>query len=850
MNFPNRKNIVQSIVLIITAFALYLIHREISHYSLTDIGIAIADISVQRIVYAFIFTIINYALLSLNDGLALKYIGKSLDWTKIALASFISNTFYFNLGMSLLTGGTSRYSIYSSYDLNASEIARVIGFCNFTITIGSVGLLGFLLLLEPVGIAARIPLLVEWGKIPGFILLFLVTLAALLSWSEKSIKIWKYELSLPTIKYFFAQLTISVVDLIVASMVLFSLLPHSAISLQHYIGCYVISVLLASLSQIPGGVGVLDLTIIITLSPWYSPSDLVGSLIVYRIIYYLLPLCLSVILLGWHQFTLLSENAKKVTAQAGKKFIAIYPKIMSLGVFAAGAVLLFSSLAPGLPERLSVLNKLLPPYVLELSKFLGSLAGLALLLLAQGIRRRLHIAWVLTTILFVLGIFLSLVKGLDYEEALIITILLIPLLAARKHFNRDSRLLYPDLSFTWMISTVVVLVSAAWLSYFSYSHLEFANQSILQFALSGQSPWFLKASVSLSILVLSFSLWQLFRIKSDFNFVPSDEDIVKVREIVRSSSRASSFLALMSDKSYFFSPSGKSMIFFAEEGSYWFVMGDPLGDNDEFQNLAWSFREKAALNGKKVIYYEATEENLPLYVELGYVLVKIGESGRVPLANFSFDKGNEWHSQRYKLRKLPKDGSEFRIIPQEEVVHVLPRLREISDKWLKSKLGREKGFSLGFFDEEYIQQSGVAIVERDGVIQAFANFWTSAGKNEISFDLIRYIDDAPFGTMEFLFLRTILWAKAEGFAYFDMGMAPLSGIEGGAYKPLWNRAAEILYQHGNIFYNFQGLREYKEKYNPEWESRYLAVPHGLSLPSVLATAALLISRGPKGKVRG
>ncbi|NLV82440.1 MAG: hypothetical protein GXZ18_05475, partial [Synergistaceae bacterium] len=85
MNFPNRKNVVQSIVLIITAFALYLIHREISHYSLAEIGIAIADISVQKIFMAFIFTIINYALLSLNDGLALKYIGKSLDRTKIAL---------------------------------------------------------------------------------------------------------------------------------------------------------------------------------------------------------------------------------------------------------------------------------------------------------------------------------------------------------------------------------------------------------------------------------------------------------------------------------------------------------------------------------------------------------------------------------------------------------------------------------------------------------------------------------------------------------------------------------------------------------------------------------------------
>ena len=111
---------------------------------------------------------------------------------------------------------------------------------------------------------------------------------------------------------------------------------------------------------------------------------------------------------------------------------------------------------------------------------------------------------------------------------------------------------------------------------------------------------------------------------------------------------------------------------------------------------------------------------------------------------------------------------------------------------------------------------------------------------------MRYIDNAPADTMEFLFLNTILWAKNEGFAYFDMGMAPLSGITGGTHSSLWSRAAEMLYEHGNIFYNFQGLRRYKEKYHPVWEPRYLAVPHELSLPSVLATAAVLISKGTKG----
>ncbi|MCE5201301.1 MAG: bifunctional lysylphosphatidylglycerol flippase/synthetase MprF [Synergistaceae bacterium] len=846
MEFLRSRKIVPAIGLIITAITLYFIHTELSQYRFEDIRAAVASIPWYRLIVSLVFMFVNYAVLTLNDALALRYIGKALSWSRIAFVSFISNVLSFNLGMSLLTGGSSRYGIYSSYGLSASETAKILAFCSLSVWLGSAGILGVLLLLEPAGIIAQIPLLKVWGRIPGLLLVSFVVLSGFLSWSGKSVRLFGYDISLPPLGYFFAQMSISLLDFLCASLVLFSLLPHSGITSFHFIGCYVISVLLGSLSQIPGGLGVLDSTLIVMLSPWYSGPDLIGALLVYRIIYYLLPLCLSVILLGWRQFYSFGRSAKNVTARAGKVFLAIYPQILSLGVFLSGTVLLFSSATPGLPERLSVLKELFPLEVLELSNFLSSLSGIAILLLAQGIRRRLRIAWVLTTVLLGAGIVLSLMKGLDYEEALFITILLIPLVATRKYFDRDSRLFCSGLSLAWMPPVGLVMASAAWLGYFSHKHGEFASQSIWKFALSGKAPWFLRASVSLSIVVLFLCLWKLFRARSKFVLIPSDDDMEKARDIVMASDQASAALALLGDKSFCFSPSGKSMIFFAEEGSYWFAMGDPVGDQEEFRDLIWSFREHAAMNGAKVVFYEVTDSELPLYIEQGLVLVKIGESGRVPLEGLSFDHGHEWHAQRYTLRKLAKDGSSFRVIPSEDVPSVLPRLREISDQWLKSKQGREKGFSLGFFREEYIRQFKVAIVERQGEIQAFTNLWTSSDKNELSLDLMRHCDNAPADTMEFLFLNTILWAKAEGFAYFDLGMAPLSGITSGPHGSLWSRTAEMLYEHGNIFYNFQGLRLYKEKYHPIWEPRYLAVPHELSLPSVLATAAVLISKGPKG----
>ena len=846
MEFLTRRKIIRLIGLVITAFAVYFLHKEISQYNFADIRRSVGEIPDYRLLLALLFTLMNYAILTLNDGMALKYIGKKLHWAKVGFASFVSNTISFNLGMSLLTGGSTRYGIYSAYGLNTSETAKVLGFCNLTIWLGSAGILGVLLLSEPAGMIARIPLLEKWGRIPGFLFLIFVISAAFLSWSGKSIKIRGEYVSLPPLKYFTAQILVSTADYMCASMVLFSLLPHSDITIFHYTGCYVISVLLGGMSQVPGGLGVLDSTLMVTLSPWYSGTEMIGALMVYRAVYYLFPLCLSAVLMGGCQLLSADSDVKSVTMSAGKGFIGIYPAILSLGVFASGAVLLFSGSMPGLPQRIVLLDKFIPMDIIELSHFLSSLAGLVLLFLAQGIRRRLRIAWQLTIALMAAGIGLSILKGLDYEEALLLIVIMLPLLAVRKNFDRDSKLLSAGISFDRLLPAAVVLASSAWLGYFSFRHSEYASLSILQFALSGNAPWFLRATVTISIASLVLPLLRLFMIKPDISMIPTSEDMKKALQIVRSSLDASAFLALTGDKSFFFSPTGRSMICFAEEGPYWFVMGDPLGDNEEYSELVWSFRRRADVNGKKAVYYEVSESDLSLYIELGLVPVKIGENAKVPLADLSFEKGSEWHGQRHTLKKLTRDGSVFRILSDEETKTVIPRLKEISGQWLKSKQGHEKGFSLGFFSEEYICHFKVAVVERNGEIQAFANIWTSAGKNEVSPDMMRYMDNAPSDTMEFLFLNLMLWAKEQDYAYFDLGMAPLSGVTGGPHGSLWGRTGEMLYEHGNTFYNFQGLRHYKEKYKPVWEPRYVAVPHELSLPAVLTAAAILISKGPKG----
>ena len=183
------------------------------------------------------------------------------------------------------------------------------------------------------------------------------------------------------------------------------------------------------------------------------------------------------------------------------------------------------------------------------------------------------------------------------------------------------------------------------------------------------------------------------------------------------------------------------------------------------------------------------------------------------------------------------------MVAREQVGGLLDQLRAVSDDWLSAKAAAEKAFSLGFFEAGYIERFPVAVIERSGRVVAFANVLAGPPKGELSIDLMRYHQDAPREVMEGLFVHLLQWGWAEGYTRFSLGMAPLSGFERSAVAPLWNRLGSFLYEHGEAFYNFQGLRAYKDKFDPAWEPRYLVYPGGLRLPRILADVAALIAGG-------
>jgi phosphatidylglycerol lysyltransferase len=249
------------------------------------------------------------------------------------------------------------------------------------------------------------------------------------------------------------------------------------------------------------------------------------------------------------------------------------------------------------------------------------------------------------------------------------------------------------------------------------------------------------------------------------------------------------------------------------------------------------------------MWYEVGAEALPLLSELGFRFFKIGEEADVELERFSLE-GGAGKRLRPPRNKMMREGYSFSVVEPDVAAGRMAELRSISDIWLASKKGKEKGFSLGFFDEAYLANFQCALVEKDGRIIAFSNIWRSGDGLDLSIDLMRHTGDAPNGTMEYLFIELLAWGASQGCRSFNLGMAPLSGIETREVAPFWNKAVSMIFRTGEGIYNFQGLRAFKEKFNPVWTPRYLAVSSGASLPVVAADIVILVSKGKRLPPRG
>jgi phosphatidylglycerol lysyltransferase len=833
------------IVLLLLAVALWVLHHELKEYHYQDIARSLREIPGPRLLLALSLTVLSYMVLTGYDVLALRYIRRPLPFGKIALASFIGHVFSYNIGLSILGGSAVRYRLYSAWGLSAVEITKVVAFCTLAFWLGVLMIGGAALLLEPPAVLSSLPFPFASARGLGGLLLILV--GGYLIWSavqKTPLKIREWEFALPSAPQSLSQIGLSILDWALVGAVCYVLLPTSPhLPYPKFLGIYLVAQVLGLISHVPGGIGVFESMILLLLSPTLPVSSVVGPLIAYRALYYLLPMGLATALLAAHEVLRKREGVRRAAATLTQWVSEEAPRVLSLTTFVGGALLLCLGATPEVSWRLVWLKLVLPLAVIDAAHFIASLVGTGLLLLSWGLHHRLDGAYLLTVALLAVGIMASLLKGLDYEQAIVLAVMLGALLARRRYFYRKTSILSQRFSPGWAAAIAVVLFGSVWLGVFSHKHLKYAWQLWAWLALSGDAPRFLRATVGAIGVTVAFAMVRWLRPASPEPAPPSAADLQRVCAIITASRQTYANLALLGDKSLLFSDNCRAFIMYGVERRSWVALGDPVGPPEESAELVWRFRELCDRHGGWTVFYQVQPHNLSLYLDLGLTPLRLGEEARLDLTTLSLD--DRAHTWRRAARHLERAGCLFEVVPCTAVPSVLPELQRVSNAWLMGQHTREKRFALGFFEVHYLQHFPIGIVRREGEIVAFANIWPGAEKAELSIDLMRYLPEAPHGVMDYLFGQLMLWGRQEGYQWFNLGVTPLSGPEGRILAPLWNRLGPLVFQHEEHFHHLQG-RQAKEAYHLQWEPRYLASPGGLALPRILTDIAALISGGLKG----
>ena len=447
-----------------------------------------------------------------------------------------------------------------------------------------------------------------------------------------------------------------------------------------------------------------------------------------------------------------------------------------------------------------------------------------------------------------LALALSLLKAIALVEAIFLAILIFSLFVSRRLFTRHASLLNQTLTAAWLMAIAVICVGAVVILLFVYRDVEYSNELWWQFEFAAEAPRGLRAVLGITIISSAIAIFSLLR-PATFQPEPATEEALqRAVDIVKAQDYADANLVRMADKSIMFSEKGDAFIMYGRQGRSWIALFDPVGERHAIPELVWSFVEAARAAGCRAVFYQISPGLLSHCADAGLRAFKLGELAVADLGAFEM-KGGKWANLRQTASRAQRDGLSFEVIPADGVPAILGDLSVVSSSWLEDHNAKEKGFSLGAFEPDYVNSQPVGVLKKDGKIVAFANILVTETKSEGTIDLMRFSPEAPKGSMDFLFVQIMEYLRAEGYKHFNLGMAPLSGMSKRETAPVWDRIGSTVFEHGERFYNFKGLRAFKSKFHPHWQPRYLAVSGGGNPMIALMDATFLIGGGLKGVVR-
>jgi phosphatidylglycerol lysyltransferase len=607
---------------------------------------------------------------------------------------------------------------------------------------------------------------------------------------------------------------------------------------------YAIGILFWFVSIVPQGIGLVEGMMALTYTSLGIPGE-VGTIVSlsFRGLTFWIPLLIGFVLL---------QRLKSFSAGQRARTDVWNVRIVAILTGAMGFVNLLSGITPALFVRLRVISEVSPVTVNRGSHLTAVLAGFALLLLAGGLWRRKRTAWWAAVFVLAISVFSHLTRSLNYVgEAILGTALLAWLVSLRSHFHARSdppsirhglRVLALAFGFTLLYGTLgFYFFDRLFRQHFNLfdslretiiMFTQFYNPGLIPVPYAGFARYFENSIYIVGAVTIGYAIIMLIR-PVLVHDLATPEQRQRAEEIVCKYGRSSlARFTLFPDKTYFFSPNG-TMFSYVVKGGIALVLGDPIGPVDDFTSSLVAFQDFCARNDWQPAFYQILPDHVQEYREAGYKVLPIGHEAIVDLNTFSLEgPGNK--NVRNSYNRIVRLGFTSEILQPPLSSDSIDMLREISDEWLTHMNRTEMRFSLGWFFDDYIRTCPVMMIyDEDGMGQAFASLVTEYTRKEISVDLMRYRPEIENGLMDYLFASLLMWAKAQGYTTFNLGLSALSGIGEQSEDPAIERALHYIYEHINQFYNFKGLHRFKEKFQPAWSPRYLVYSGTVNLPLVV-----------------
>jgi phosphatidylglycerol lysyltransferase len=781
---------------------------------------------------------LSYLALVGRDAVGLRYVDARVPRTPLWIGAIAGSALGNATGFGALTGGAVRARVYGAAGVTPAQVGRMTVFSSGTLTVALVSIAALGMVCDPHPLAAMLRVAPVALIALGAVLLALI--AALVAFCGRAARPVRTRFrwlafDVPARRDFVAELAFSALDVIAASLTLWALLPAAPVGFSSFVTVYAAALLIGMIGHTPGGIGVFEAAMVFTLGRTVPAQAMVAALIAYRAIYFGVPLVLSAGLLAGFEGRAIRRSA--VTRQA-VRVSQLAPLFLGLVTFAVGGMLVISSATPAFWHRIAILRNVVPLWVLEGSQMLSAVLGVALLFVARGLLRRLDAAWWMAFAITAASFALSFAKGLAFVEAGVLGALLVLLFATRRRFNRHSSLFAERFTAGWFASVAMVLMLAVWVLYFAFRDVPYTQDLWSHFAFDERASRALRATSAAGLCAAMFALWQLLRLAPGRFVKPAPQDLHDAERIIRAQECSDAGLALMGDKSFLFSASREAFLMYAKHGRTWAALHDPVGPREEWPALIGKFIALAQAHGGRAAFYQVRANALPLYLDAGLMLMKLGEEAHVALDEFDL-KGSHRSHLRYALRRGDRDALAVETIEPSRVPDVLPALRDISDGWLDSRDAREKSFSVAAFHDGYLATQSVMLVRQAGEPIAFVTFMTTDLNTEATVGVMRHLPGASSYAMEYLFTQLALHLKEAGFRRLSLGIAPFSGMGAATMPSPWHRFGLMVWRFGGRFYNFRGLHAFKSKFEPHWEPRYLAASGSVGVFVALADLSML-----------